>query len=162
MGPLAGFDAINSERSSGALNRLVARPIHRDSIIIGKFLAGAAVIAIMVFTLGIFIAAIGILCTGQVPGAEETARIFTFLIFTCVYMDFWLGLSVLFSVICRHSATSALAVIAIWIFFAVFMSLVANVIANAVYPVTSQYEALMLASFAGSYIGFMRQEIRSS
>ena len=45
--------------------------------------------------------------------------------------------------LCRHTATSALASIAVWIFFAIFMSLVANIVANAVYPVTTEYEALV-------------------
>ena len=147
LGPIVGlalgFDAINSERSSGTLNRLVAQPIYRDSIIIGKFLAGTAVIAIMVFSMGIAIGAIGIYTTGLVPETEEVLRIFVFLFFTVVYISFWLALSILFSVLCRHTATSALASIAVWIFFAIFMSLVANIVANAVYPVTTEYEALV-------------------
>ncbi len=116
VGLALGFDAINSERSAGTLNRLVAQPIYRDSIIIGKFLAGLAVIAMMVFSMGIFIGAIGILTTGLVPEGEEILRIFVFLVFTVIYIAFWLSLSILFSVLCRHSATSALSVIALWIF----------------------------------------------
>lgn len=143
LGLTLGFDAVNSERSAGTLNRLVAQPIYRDSVIIGKFLAGASVIAIMIFSMGIAIGAIGVLATGLVPEMEEVFRILIFLIFTVVYISFWLALSILFSVACRHSATSALAVIALWIFFAVFMSLFANIIANAVYPVDNQYNALI-------------------
>ena len=147
MGPFVGltlgFDAINSERNNGTLNRLVAQPIYRDSIIIGKFLAGNAVIMIMVFTMGIFVGAVGVMATGLVPQTEEVLRVLTFLIFTVVYMDFWLGLSILFSVVCRHSATSAMAVIALWIFFTIFMSMVANIIANAAYPITTQYQAML-------------------
>ena len=47
---------------------------------------------------------------------------------------FWLALSILFSVICRHAATSAMIVIALWIFFALFMSLVVNIVMNVIYP----------------------------
>ena len=147
LGPIVGlalgFDAINSERSGGTLNRLVAQPIYRDSIIIGKFLAGTAVIAMMVFSMGIAIGAIGMYATGLVPETEEVMRIFVFLFFTVVYISFWLALSILFSVLCRHTATSALASIAVWIFFAIFMSLVASIVANAVYPMTNDYEALV-------------------
>ena len=147
MGPFVGltlgFDAINSERNSGTLNRLVAQPIYRDSVIIGKFLAGNAIIMIMVFTMGIFVGSVGVMATGLIPQTEEVFRILAFLIFTVVYMDFWLGLSIFFSVVCRHSATSAMAVIALWIFFTIFMSMVANIIANAVYPITTQYQAMI-------------------
>ena len=145
VGLALGFDAINSERSAGTLNRLVAQPIYRDSIIIGKFLAGLAVIAMMVFSMGIFIGAIGILTTGLVPEGEEILRIFVFLVFTVIYIAFWLSLSILFSVLCRHSATSALSVIALWIFFTIFMSLLADIIAGAVFPVNTQYNALVNA-----------------
>ena len=79
MGPFVGltlgFDAINSERNNGTLNRLVAQPIYRDSIIIGKFLAGNAVIMIMVFTMGIFVGAVGVLSTGLIPQTEEVLRV---------------------------------------------------------------------------------------
>jgi len=143
VGLVLGFDAINSERSSGTLNRLAAQPIYRDSIIIGKFLAGSVIIVIMVFSMGIAVGAVGVLCTGLVPEFEEVLRILVFFVLTCVYMAFWLGLSVFFSVICRHSATSAMAVIALWLFFTIFMSMVAKILAGAVYPISDQYEAVV-------------------
>lgn len=141
VGLTLGFDAINSERSSGTLNRLVSQPIYRDSIINGKFLAGASIIFGMVFTMGILMTALGMLSTGLVPETEEVGRIFVFLFFTGVYICFWLGLSILFSVVCRHAATSALAVIACWLFFTIFMSLLAGIIADMIYP-TDGYNAL--------------------
>ncbi len=143
IGLALGFDAVNSERAGGTLNRLVAQPIYRDSIIIGKFLAGTAVIAAIVYTMGIALGAAGIIFTGLKPTGEEAARILIFLTFTVIYIAFWLALSILFSVFCRHAATSALASIAVWIFFAIFMSLVATIVANAVYPVNDQYSALV-------------------
>lgn len=143
IGLSLGFDAINSERSEGTLNRLVAQPIYRDSIIIGKFLAGATIIVIMVFSMGIFFISAGILKLGMMPQTEEVWRIGVYLIFTSVYIAFWLGLSILFSVFCRHSATSALSVIALWIFFTIFMSLLADIAANIIYPVDTQYNMLV-------------------
>src|SRR4030042_2267746 len=38
-----GFDAINSERNSGNLSRLLSQPIYRDSVVNGKFLGGLAI-----------------------------------------------------------------------------------------------------------------------
>ncbi len=143
IGLALGFDAVNSERAGGTLNRLVSQPIYRDSIIIGKFLAGTAVIAAIIYTMGIALGALGILTTGLKPSGEEVLRVLIFLTFTVIYVAFWLALAILFSVVCRHSATSALATIALWIFFAIFMSLVAKIVANAVYPVSNQYDALV-------------------
>lgn len=142
IGLALGFDAVNSERASGTLNRLVSQPIYRDSIIIGKFLAGAAVIAVIIYTMGIALGAAGVLLTGVKPSGEEVWRILIFLTFTVIYVAFWLALSILFSIVCRHAATSALASIALWMFFAIFMSLVASIIANAAYPINNTYQAM--------------------
>lgn len=145
IGLALGFDAINSERTGGTLNRLASQPIYRDSIIIGKFMAGLAVISTIIYTMGIALGAVGILVTGLKPSGEEVVRILIFLTFTVIYVAFWLALSIFFSVICRHAATSALASIAVWMFFAVFMSLVASIIANAMYPVNTDYNATVNA-----------------
>lgn len=134
VGLTLGFDAINSERSEGTLTRLISQPIYRDAVINGKFLAGASIIFIMVVTMGLFISAVGILKTGIPPSAEEVGRVTVFLLFTAVYICFWLALAILFSVICRHAATSAMLGIGLWIFFALFMSMVASIVAGALYP----------------------------
>ena len=141
VGLSLGFDAINSEQNSGTLNRLLSQPIYRDSVINGKFLAGSAMIFIMIFVMGGMVGAIGLLVTGIPPSLEEIGRILVFLAFTSVYICFWLGLSILFSVLCRHAATSALAVIACWLFFTIFLSLLAGIVAAALYPMNS-FESL--------------------
>ena len=83
------------------------------------------------------------LVTGIVPTTEELARIFVFLLLTCIYICFWLGLALLFSVICKNAATSAMLSISIWLFFSLFMTMLVSVIANAMYPVGTNMEALL-------------------
>lgn len=139
VGLALGFDAINSERSEGTLNRLVSQPVYRDSVINGKFLAGATMIFLMVFSMGILTGAIGLLAIGIPPVGEELGRIAVFLFFTAVYICFWLALSILFSVLCRHAATSAMLGIALWIFFALFMSLVVSILTGILYPADKMY-----------------------
>ncbi|HHW48302.1 MAG TPA: ABC transporter permease [Clostridiaceae bacterium] len=139
LGPLVGlalgFDSINGERSRGTLTRLVSQPIYRDSVINGKFLAGVTVIALMVFSLGLVIGGMGIIMIGIPPTLEELVRIILFLVFTVVYMSLWLSVSLLFSLLFRHAATSALSVIALWLFFAIFIGLLAGLVANGLFPV---------------------------
>lgn len=142
IGLSLGFDGIIGEKSERTLYRLTAQPIYRDAIINGKFLAGLTIISIMVFAMGILVAAVGILCTGILPTGEEIARIFVFLLFTVVYIAFWLALSLFFSVICKNAATSAMASIAVWLFCALFMGMVAGMIADAMYPVNDTWNAL--------------------
>lgn len=135
VGLTLGFDAINSERSEGTLNRLVAQPIYRDAIINGKFLAGAEIIFVMVFSMGLLIGAAGLIGMGIPPESEEVGRLIVFLFFTAVYICFWLALAILFSVLCRHAATSAMLGIAVWIFFALFMTMVVTIVTNIIYPI---------------------------
>ena len=37
-----GFDAINGEHNRRTLSRILAQPIYRDALLMGKFLAGMA------------------------------------------------------------------------------------------------------------------------
>ncbi len=145
IGLILGFDSINSEKSSGTLNRLVSQPIYRDSVIIGKFLASATLIAVMVLGTGISVACIGFLASGIRPTGEELVRLLIYLLYSVIYICFWLAMAMLFSVFTRHAATSALASIALWLFFAIFMSLLAGVLANMVYPVATEYQQGMNA-----------------
>jgi ABC-2 type transport system permease protein len=135
IGLVLGFDSINREKSTGTMSKLVSQPIFRDSIINGKFLAGVTTVAIMFASIVLVISGLGLRLLGVVPGIEELWRIIIYLMISIVYVSFWLGISMLFSIVFRSIATSALASIAMWIFFSFFVSLGANVVANALAPV---------------------------
>jgi ABC-2 type transport system permease protein len=136
IGIAFGFDAINNERNSGNLSRLLSQPLYRDSIINAKFLGGLSMIAIMVTSLVIIVGGLGLRMIGVPPTAEEILRIFLFTTLSILYGAFWLSLSILFSIIFNRTATSVLASIALWIFLFFFLPLIAGSIANAVVPVT--------------------------
>jgi len=134
IGLVLGFDSINRERSAGTLSKLASQPIYRDSIINGKFLSGVATVAIMLLSILLVVSGLGLTLIGVVPGIEEVWRIFIYLIISIFYISFWLGVSILFSILFRGIATSALATLAVWIFFSFFVSMGASVVANAVVP----------------------------
>ncbi|MDI6762452.1 MAG: ABC transporter permease subunit [Thermodesulfobacteriota bacterium] len=136
LGIFLGFDSINRERISRTLSKLVSQPIFRDSIINAKFLSGVAIIAIILVATVLLISGLGIRLIGVVPGAEEVSRLVIYVVISLLYISFWLGISILFSVIFRSAATSALASLAIWIFFSFFVSLGASVLSDAVAPVS--------------------------
>jgi ABC-2 type transport system permease protein len=136
IGIFLGFDSINRERVSRTLTKLVSQPIYRDSIINAKFLSGVTVIAIVLVAIVLIISGLGIRLIGVVPGVEEVWRLVIYLIASILYISFWLGISILFSVIFKSTATSALASLAIWIFFSFFVSLGAGSLADAVAPIS--------------------------
>ena len=131
VGLILGFDTINRERNEGTLSKLLAQPIYRDVVINGKFLAGVVMIAIMMVSIVLVITALGLMVVGIIPGLEEIWRIFIYLIISIIYVSFWLGVAILFSILFRSTATSALAALAVWIFFSFFVTLGANVLADA-------------------------------
>jgi ABC-2 type transport system permease protein len=135
IGIILGFDSINRERVSRTLSKLVSQPIYRDSIINAKFLSGVAIIAIVLVAIVLLISGLGIRLIGVVPGSEEVGRLAIYLIISILYISFWLGISILFSIIFRSTATSALASLALWIFFSFFVSLGASVLSDMVAPV---------------------------
>ena len=117
IGMTLGFDAINTEKNSGTLSRLLSQSIYRDAVINGKFLAGAVTIGVMLTSVVLVVGGVGLRLIGIPPSAEEVIRLIMFLIVGVVYGSFWLGLSILFSIFLQRVATSALASIAVWIFF---------------------------------------------
>ncbi len=135
IGLVMGFDAINRERNQGTLAKLVSQPIFRDAVINGKFLAGVVTVAVMLTSIVLLISGLGLLMIGVAPGVEEAARIAAYLAISIVYVSFWLGLSILFSIFFRSVATSSLAAVACWIFFAFFVAFGANLLAGAAAPV---------------------------
>jgi ABC-2 type transport system permease protein len=138
IGLILGFDMINRERNEGTLSTLLSQPIYRDTVVNGKFLAGVVVIATMLTSIVLVITGLGLLMVGVTPGLEEIGRIVVYLLISIVYIAFWLGVAILFSILCRNVATSALAALAVWLFFSFFVSLGASVIADAIVAETTE------------------------
>ena len=132
IGIALGFDAINSERAGGTLSRVMSQPVFRDSVINGKFLAGVVTLSVMAATMLFLVAGFGLRMIGVPPTAEEIIRLFFYLFLTIVYGAFWMGLAILFSVVFRRVAASLLFALALWLFFSIFILLVAPAIANAI------------------------------
>jgi len=134
IGIILGFDAVNRERTGRTLSKLVSQPIYRDAIINAKFLAGVTMISIVMASLVLIISGLGIRLVGVVPGANEVWRLLIYLVLSILYISFWLGAAILFSVVFRTTATSALASLAAWIFLSFFVGLGGSFLADAIAP----------------------------
>jgi ABC-2 type transport system permease protein len=143
LGLILGFDTINRERNEGTLSKLLSQPIYRDTVVNAKFLAGVTVIAAMMVSIILLITGMGLILIGVIPGIEEFFRILIYLIISIIYISFWLGVAILFSIMSRSIATSALAALAVWIFFSFFLALGAKTVANAVTPDEETAQNLM-------------------
>lgn len=135
FGPLIGlilvFDVVNREISSGTLGNVLSQPVHRDSVINGKFVAAAATTSLIIMGVLILMAGLGIMTLGTLPTFEEWLRMGAFSLVSIVYLSMWVALGLLFSILFRREGTSALASIATWLFFTIFIYMIADITASA-------------------------------
>lgn len=143
LGILFGFDAVNGERSQGTLPRLLSQPIHRDELILGKFVAGISVIAIMLTALVILVAGVGIFRLGVTPSLSDVTRLFVWLLLTILYVAFWQALATLTSVRTTRAATSALVPVGIWLVLALFGGFIFGIAADVISPEDGTQAALI-------------------
>lgn len=129
------FDMINGELNGRTMSRLLAQPIYRDALLLGKFLAGLFTLTLVLTTIWLLICGMGMLRLGVPPGGEETARILWFLVLTVAYGAVWLAVGLLCSILFRQTATAALLGLAAWLFFTIFWGIVAAMLAQAISPV---------------------------
>ncbi|MEF3275487.1 MAG: ABC transporter permease [Chloroflexus sp.] len=138
------FDSVNGEFNQRTLSKVLAQPIYRDALLLGKFLAGLGTLAMALTAIWLLIIGMGLLQLGVPPSGEETTRLLWFLLITIFYGGIWLALAMLFSIIFRQPATAALAAIAVWLFFTVFWGIIASLLARTLQPApTGDNQALI-------------------
>jgi ABC-2 type transport system permease protein len=126
------FDAVNGEFNRRTMSRILAQPIYRDALLLGKFLAGLLALTIGLISLWLLVLGLGLLLFGLPPSTEETLRMLGFLVATIAYGGVWLAVALLFSVVFRAPATAALAALGTWLMFALFWSVITPLVANLV------------------------------
>lgn len=126
------FDAVNGEFNRRTMSRILAQPIYRDALLLGKFFAGLLALTIGLVSLWLLVLGLGLLLFGLPPSTEETVRMLGFLLATIAYGGVWLAVALLFSVVFRAPATAALAALGVWLLFALFWSVITPLIANLI------------------------------
>ena len=79
------FDAINGEFNRRTLSRVLAQPIYRDALLLGKFLGALLSLTIGLVSLWLLVIGLGLLLLGLPPGGEEMVRMLGFLVATIAY-----------------------------------------------------------------------------
>src|SRR6202008_5085258 len=65
-----GFDAVNAEFNQRTLSRILAQPIYRDALLLGKFLARLLALSIALISLWLLVLGVGFLRLGLPPSLE--------------------------------------------------------------------------------------------
>ena len=129
------FDAINGEFNRRTMSRILAQPIYRDALLLGKFLAALFTLALVLMAIWLLIIGLGIFGLGVPPSISEVARSLWFWVASVCYGGVWLALALVFSVRFRQPATAALGALSVWLFFTVFWDMIVGVVGPALSPV---------------------------
>jgi len=140
------FDSINGEFNRRTLSRILAQPVYRDALLMGKFLGGLLTLTVVFSAIWLLIFGIGIAKLGVPPTTEETGRAVWFLIATIFYGGIWMALAMLFSSIFRSPATAALASIAVWAFFIFFW----NIVVGLLTPIFSPHQITQVSDLVAA------------
>ena len=132
LGIAFGYDSIAGEREKGTLKIILAQPIYRDTLILGKVFAFIAITSLSIYastfiSLGVFAALFG----GNI-GIEEVTRVLIVSLAAVLLSLIYYSISLLFSVLVKKSSQSALLSIAVWVILVVILPLVATMVAFAV------------------------------
>src|SRR5215207_4890891 len=147
-----GFDSINSEFNRRTLSRVLSQPLYRDALLLGKFLGGLATLAVALMALFLIVFGAGLLLLGLPPRGPEVARGIAFLLVAIAYGGVWLAVAMLFSVVFRSTATSALCALGLWLFFFILWPMIASAITTGFTPAQfrSVDEVLTLEQFSAA------------
>ena len=135
LGLALGFDAVNKERTNGTLSIVLGQPIYRDSVINGKFIAGAVALTTLAFTTIAIMCGMSIPMVGFAPTLEEALKIVSLALLTTVYLLLWLSLGILYSTVFKKTSTSILFSIATWMTFSIVISIMAFALSSVLVPV---------------------------
>ena len=116
------------------MSRILAQPIFRDALLLGKFLAGLATLSIGLLSLWLLVIGLGLLTLGIPPGGSEVARALSFLLLAVLYGGLWLAIALFMSTVFRSPATAALSSLGLWLFFSVLWPMLSQFLAAAIYP----------------------------
>ena len=115
------FDSISGERERGTLRLILANPMPRHTVLVGKFL-GALMSIFMPFTLAVLINLFVISVSGDVHlDAEAWRRLSIIFIVAVFYAGLFIALGLLVSARVRQSAVSLVILLLTWVTFVVFI-----------------------------------------
>ena len=134
------FDSISGERERGTLRLMLANPMPRHIVLIGKLL-GALMSIFMPFTLAVLINLFVISVSGDVLlDAEAWRRLSIIFIVAVLYAGLFVALGLLVSARVRQSAVSLVTLLLAWVTFVVFIPSTLASIASGFSPAPMTFD----------------------
>ena len=126
-----GFDLVTREKESRSLKTLLAHPVYRDEIIVGKALGGAAALGVVV---GLVLAAITglLLILSIVPTAAEVVSILLFGAISLLFLVAWFAVALAFSTVTRESGNALIFTLVIFFAISALLPMIGAAVGDAV------------------------------
>ncbi len=129
LGVALGFAAISGEREKGTLKLVLARPVTRAQVLLGKTIGDTALMAVALYAGYAILIGLGqALYNLTVPG-DTALRGAIAVAFTLLYSLVFYAASLLFSAMARRSTQSMVAGIAFWLTLVILVPVAASVVA---------------------------------
>ena len=140
MAILFTYDAISGERETGTLSLLMSNSVSRATVLLGKFI-GAFLTIMLPLLIGILLNLMIINASELVSlNGSEWTRVGIVFVTSAIYISIFLWLGLFISSQFSNSSSSLLALLLIWIVFAVLIPNTMGVLASGFQQVSSSSE----------------------
>lgn len=140
------YNFLSGEREAGTLQMLLSQPVSLRSVVTGKI--ALRFLAVTITVLGFSLAAFTL--GGEIFAEGVLMRLLLWAAAVVAYILFWFALSVAVNAFNWKSATNAVALTALWLFFVVIIPSLTGVLATTIYPVPSRVEMINATREASS------------
>jgi len=133
------FSTITGEKENGTFRLVMSNPVPRWQILVAK-MAGNYLVLLVPFALSVLVALLILAASGTVAvfSSAVLPSILTILLITLVFILAMFNLGILISSLTHRSITSIVALLFIWAVLVLSLPKISPMVAEIVYPVTSQ------------------------
>ena len=137
---LLAFDMIAGEKERGTLKAVLANRVPRDSIILGKFLGGFAVLWVT-FLIGFLLLYLVLsLFNGQFLSAVTLPRVLFILGCSTLFLAGFFCIGLMVSTFCYSTRTAIVVLLVVWVVMQLVIPKAGEMIAAVASPVRSEYD----------------------
>ncbi len=134
------FDAISGERENGTLALVLSNAVSRAGVLAGKFL-GVFIVILIPMLIGILLSALIVSLSGVVSlHGDDWLRIGLMVALSFIYIALFVGLGLAISSRMRHSSTSLVVLLLIWIVLVVLIPNTFGTVVSTLHSVPSLRE----------------------
>jgi ABC-type transport system involved in multi-copper enzyme maturation permease subunit len=132
---LLTYDGVSAERESGLLRAVLAHPVSRIDVALGKFAGAAASLAVPLMFGSVLSVLVLMVRHFPIASADVWPRVLLFATIAGAYLAVLLSLGLLVSTICRQARTSLFVSIVAWVALVFVVPHGAQALASTVRPI---------------------------